>query len=404
MRERSGFDKCVKLPAMDFDETASDAAFRTEIQGWLAQHLVGRFAEIGEGQDLTASSEARADWERELGLGCWIGVSWPEEYGGRGLSLLQQVILGEEFARAGAPQRAFFGENLLGPTLIALGTDEQKQRFLPPILRGEETWCQGFSEPDAGSDLAGLKTRAVLDGDDWVIDGQKLWTSQATEADWIFALCRTSDEGVKHRGISFLLVPIDQPGVTIRPLRQITGTSEFNEVFFDGARTSADLVVGGVGQGWKVAMATLGFERGTAFLSQQVRFAREYWRIVAVARDNGALRQPAIRQRLAHAYAGLEIMRYVGARTVSSFARGTAPGAEASIGKLFWSQWHQRLGVLEMDIIGLSSQIVGPDYHLDGFQEAFLFSRAHTIYAGASEIQRNILGERVLGLPREPVS
>jgi alkylation response protein AidB-like acyl-CoA dehydrogenase len=387
---------------MDFHETCEETAFRAEVRAWLAEHLVGPFAEIGEGQDLTASSAARAAWERELGRGRWIGVSWPLEYGGRGLSLMQQVILGEEFARAGAPQRAFFGENLLGPTLIAFGTEAQKQRFLPPILRGEETWCQGFSEPDAGSDLAALKTRAVLDGDRWVINGQKLWTSQATEADWIFVLCRTHDDGVKHHGISFLLVPIDQLGVTVRPLRQITGTSEFNEVFFDGATTAADLVVGEVGQGWKVAMATLGFERGTAFLSQQVRFSREYWRLVAVARGNGALGDPVIRQRLAQAYAGLEIMRYVGARTVTAFARGTPPGPEASIGKLFWSQWHQHLGELEMDIIGPVSQIVGDGYHLDGFQEAFLFSRAHTIYAGASEIQRNILGERVLGLPREP--
>jgi alkylation response protein AidB-like acyl-CoA dehydrogenase len=387
---------------MDFDESPEDQAFRAEVRTWLVEHLVGEAAEIGESGDLTASSEARARWERELGAGGWIGVSWPKEYGGRGLSLLQQVILGEEFARAGAPQRAFFGENLLGPTLIAFGTDAQKERFLRPILRGEETWCQGFSEPEAGSDLAALKTRAVLDGDRWLINGQKLWTSQATAADWIFALCRTSDEGAKHRGISFLLVPMDQPNVTVRPIRQITGTSEFNEVFFDGAATDASLVVGEVGQGWKVAMATLGFERGTAFLSQQVRFAREYWWIVDLARKNGAIEHPVIRQRLAAAYAGLEIMRYLGARTVTAFARGGAPGPEASVGKLFWSQWHQRLGQLEMDIIGPSSQIVGDGYALDVFQEAFLFSRAHTIYAGASEVQRNILGERVLGLPREP--
>ena len=387
---------------MDFHETPEDTAFRAEVQAWLAEHLVGRYAAIGEGQDLTASREDRAAWEHELGRAGWIGVSWPREYGGRGLPLSQQVILGEEFARAGTPQRAFFGENLLGPTLIAHGSDAQKERFLRPVLHGEEMWCQGFSEPDAGSDLAALKTRAVRDGDKWVIDGQKLWTSQATEADWIFALCRTSDEGVKHRGISFLLVPMHQPGITVRPIRQISGTSEFNEVFFDGATTDADLVVGGVGNGWKVAMATLGFERGTAFLSQQVRFARELWRIVDVARANGAIHHAVIRQRLAAAYAGLEIMRFLGARTVAAFARGAVPGAEASVGKLFWSQWHQRLGVLEMDIIGPSSQIVGEGYQLDGFQEAFLFSRAHTIYAGASEVQRNILGERVLGLPREP--
>jgi alkylation response protein AidB-like acyl-CoA dehydrogenase len=387
---------------VDFNETAEDAAFRAEVRQWLAEHLVGRFAAIGEGGDLTASSEVRAEWERLLGRSGWIGVSWPREYGGRGLSLLQQVILGEEFARAGAPQRATFGEGLLGPTLIAFGTDAQKERFLPPILRGEETWCQGFSEPDAGSDLAALKTRATLDADRWVVNGQKVWTSQATEADWIFALCRTSDEGVKHQGISFLLLPMDQPGITVRPIRQITGTSEFNEVFLDGATTAADLVVGGPGEGWKVAMATLGFERGTAFLGHQVRFARELEGVVEVARKQGSLDDAVLRQRLARAYAGLQIMRYLGARTVSAFAHGGTPGPEASISKLFWSQWHQRLGELEMDILGPASQIVEPGYGLDAFQEAFLFSRAHTIYAGASEIQRNILGERVLGLPREP--
>jgi alkylation response protein AidB-like acyl-CoA dehydrogenase len=387
---------------MDFEESSEDQAFRAEVRAWLDAHLVGELAAIGESGDLTAHPEARARWERELGAGGWIGVSWPAEYGGRGLTLLQQAIVGEEFARAGAPLRATFGEGLLGPTLIQFGTDDQKRRFLPPILSGTETWCQGFSEPGAGSDLAGLTTRARLDGDHWILDGQKLWTSQAIEADWIFALCRTSDEGPRHKGISFLLVPMDQPGVTVRPIRQITGTSEFNEVFFDGATTHADLVVGGVGNGWAVAMATLGFERGTNFLSQQVRYAREFWRLVDVARKNGAVDDALIRQRLARAYCGLEVMRWLGARTVSAYASGGAPGAEASVGKLFWSQWHQRLGELALDVIGPSAQLVGEGYALDPFAETFLFSRAHTIYAGASEIQRNILGERVLGLPREP--
>ncbi len=387
---------------MSFDRAPDDEAFRAEVRAWLAEHLTGPFAEIGDGYDLAKDAKLRAEWERELGRGGWIGIGWPEEYGGRDLSLTQQVIFGEEYAGAGAPQRAFFGEGLLGPTLMVFGTDEQKQRFLPPILRGDETWCQGFSEPEAGSDLASLKTRAVLERDRWVVVGQKVWTSQAAEADWIFVLARTDPDAPKHKGISFLLMPMDQPGITVRPIRQMTGTSEFNEVFFDDAHARADLVVGGVGNGWKVAMATLGFERGTAFLSQHVRFTRELRRLIETARANGSLADPLVRQRVADAYVGLEVMRYNGSRAVSAFVRGAQPGPEASIGKLFWSQWHQRLGELEMDVVGMGSQVVGEGYAIDRFQETFLFSRAHTIYAGASEIQRNILGERVLGLPKEP--
>ncbi|MGD9701029.1 MAG: acyl-CoA dehydrogenase family protein [Acidimicrobiia bacterium] len=390
---------------MEFTFSAEDEAFRVEARSWMADHLVGEFAELGTGNDLGEGHvlDVRRAWERELAAGGWIGIGWPKEYGGRDLPLTQQLIFNEEYARAGGPSRTgFFGEQLLGPTLMAFGTAEQKERFLPPILRADEYWCQGFSEPDAGSDLANIKTAAVRDGDEWVINGQKVWTSLGHIADWIFVVCKTDPTAAKkHEGISFILCPIDQPGVELRPITQITGTAEFNEVFFTDARTSADMVVGPVGQGWKVVMATLGFERGTAFLAQQLRFAEEFRSVVAFARERGHAENPIIRQRLAEAYTGLEIMRLTGLRTVSQIIHGGTPGPESSIGKLHWSKWHQRLGELEMELMGADGQVLS-DGLLGDYQYTFQFSRAHTIYAGSSEIQRNIVGERVLGLPREP--
>ncbi len=390
---------------MDFSFSAEDEAFRTEVKAWLAEHLVGGFAALGPGSNLGEGSEldVRRAWERELASGGWVGMGWPKEYGGRDLSLTQQLIFNEEYARAGGPQRCgFFGEQLLGPTLMVFGTDEQKRRFLPPILRAEEFWCQGFSEPDAGSDLANVKTRAVRDGDEWVINGQKVWTSLGHIADWIFVVCKNDPTAAKkHEGITFLLCPVHQPGVELRPITQITGTAEFNEVFFTDARTDADLAVGPIGQGWKVVMATLGFERGTAFLAQQLRFAEELKAVVTLAKERGLSGDPLVRQRLAAAYSGLEIMRLTGLRTVSTMLKGATPGGEGSIGKLHWSRWHQRLGELEMDLLGAEGLVLA-DGLVGDFQYTFQFSRAHTIYAGSSEIQRNIVGERVLGLPREP--
>jgi hypothetical protein len=385
--------------------SALDDPFRDEVRTWMAEHLVGEFARLGTGMDLGEGDEleVRRAWERELAAGGWVGIGWPKAYGGRDLPLTQLLVFDEEYARAGGPARTgFFGEQLLGPTLMAFGTDAQKQRFLPPILRADEYWCQGFSEPDAGSDLANVKTAAVRDGDEWVINGQKVWTSLGHIADWIFVICRTDPAAAKkHEGISFLLCPVDQPGVEMRPIKQITGTSEFNEVFFTEARTSSNMVVGQVGQGWKVVMATLGFERGTAFLAQQLRFAAEFRKVVAFARDRGRSDDPIVRQRLAAAHIGLEIMRLIGLRTVSQIVRGANPGPESSIGKLHWSRWHQSLGELEMDLMGADGQILA-DGLLGDLQYTFLFSRADTIYAGSSEIQRNIIGERVLGLPRDP--
>ena len=388
---------------MDFTFSTEDELFRDEVRTWLREHLVAEFAALGTGNDMGGPDElaVRKAWERELAEGGWVGLSWPKEFGGREASLTNQLIFNEEYARADGPVRCgFFGEQLLGPTIMALGTPEQQERFLPPILRAEEFWCQGFSEPDAGSDLANIKTTATLDGEQWVINGQKVWTSLGHIADWIFVICRTDPTASKHKGLSFLLCPVDQPGVELRPITQVTGTAEFNEVFFDDARTSADLVVGGVNGGWGVVMATLGFERGTAFLAQQLRFANEYKNLLGAARERGRTDDPVIRQRLADVWIGLEIMRWTGLRTISQLLTDKPLGPESSIGKLHWSRWHQRLGELAMDVYGMESLIESTP-EVNDARYNFLFARSHTIYAGSSEIQRNIIGERVLGLPKD---
>ncbi len=394
---------------MDFTDTPAEAAFRDEVRTWLADHLVGEFAEIGGGGGPADESDwdVRVEWERVLGRDRWIGLGWPKEYGGRAASFSEEVIFNEEYAKANAPTRvSFFGEGLFAPTLIAYGTDEQKQRFLPKIQSAEELWCQGYSEPNAGSDLSNVQTRAVLDGDQWVINGQKVWTTLAHRSDWCFAVVRTDTEAPAHKGISYLLVPMKQDGVTARPLEQMTGTAEFNEVFFDDARTDKQNVVGEVNDGWKVAMATLGFERGTAFLSQQLAFQRELSDLVDLAHKNGATADETIRQRLADAYVGVQIMKYNGMRMLTSLVKKGVLGPEASIGKVYWSSWHRKLGELAMDVLGANALVVegepGGHYELGDLHRIFMASRAETIYAGSSEIQRNIIGERVLGLPREP--
>jgi alkylation response protein AidB-like acyl-CoA dehydrogenase len=390
---------------MDLAFSDSDEVFRGEVRTWMADHLVGDFASLGTGGKLGEGEELelRKAWERELASGDWVGMGWPVRYGGRDLPLTKQIIFNEEYVRAGGPNRVgFFGEELLGPTLMTFGTEQQKRRFLPRILKAKEFWSQGFSEPEAGSDLANVKTTAVLDGEEWVINGQKLWTSLGHISDWIFVVCRTDTTSArKHDGISFLLCPVDQPGVEMRPIRQMTGTAEFNEVFFTDARTDADLVVGEVGHGWKVVVATLGFERGTAFLGQQLRWGQEFESVLSHARAHGGSADPVFRQRLADAYIGLMLMRWNGLRSMSRLIRGETPGPEASVGKLHWSSWHQRLGELSIDLMGPGS-LVRSVGHADDSQYEFLFSRAETIFAGSSEIQRNVIGERVLGLPREP--
>jgi alkylation response protein AidB-like acyl-CoA dehydrogenase len=385
---------------VDLTYSDEDQAFRAEVRAWLEDRLAGEFAGLrgrgGSGREQEAYDE-RLAWNRHLAEHGWTCVGWPTEHGGRGLGLMQQVIFHEEYARADAPSRVnHLGEELLGPTLIAFGSDAQKERFLPGIRAVEELWCQGYSEPGAGSDLANVQTKARLDGEDWVIDGQKVWTSNAQDADWIFALARTEPGSTRHQGLSFLLVPLDQEGVEIRPIEQLTGDSEFNEVFFTGARTSADLVVGEPGDGWRVAMGLLGFERGVSTLGQQVGFARELDGVVSLAKQNGAFDDPSIRDRLARAKVELEVMRL-------NALRGLSGDGNASIAKLVWANWHQDLGELAMAVAGPEGLTVrGAPYDLDQWQRLFLFSRADTIYGGSDEIQRNILAERVLGLPKEP--
>ena len=384
---------------MDLRFSAEDEAFRAEVRAWLDAHLVGKFAELGDAGGPGREHEGfdvRRHWERLLGEHGWIGLGWPAEYGGRGATLMQQVVFHEEYAEASAPHRVnHIGENLLAPTLLACGTDEQRARFLPPIRTGDELWCQGYSEPDAGSDLANVKTRAVLDGNDWVVTGQKVWTSLAHVADWCFVLARTDPDASKHAGLSYLLVPMDQPGIEVRPIVQITGTSEFNEVFFDGARTAAANVVGAPGEGWRVAMATLGFERGVATLGQQVGFARELDRVIALARETGVIDDPYIADRITQSWIELRSMRYTALRMLSV----QTPGVEASISKLLWSGWHQRLGELAMLVRGADATVAA-DGQLDDLQRLYLFSRADTIYGGSDEIQRGIIATRMLGLPR----
>ena len=386
---------------MDLSYSPEDEAFRAEVRSWLEDNLVGEFAELrgkgGPGREHEAYDE-RVAWDRHLAQHGWTCIGWPEEYGGRGLPLFQQVIFHEEYARANAPARVnHLGEELLGPTLIAFGTEEQKQRFLPRIVAVEELWCQGYSEPGAGSDLANVSTKARLDGDHYVIDGQKVWTSLAHLADWCFVVARTEPGSQRHHGLSYLLVPMDQEGVEIRPIIQPTGTSEFNEVFFSSATTDATNIVGGEGDGWKVAMGTLGFERGVSTMGQQIGFQRELDSLLEVARANGSYDDPVIRDRLAKSQVELEVIRLNALRTLSE---EQAP-QQASISKLLWAGWHRTLGDLAMLVRGADSLTTGPGYDLDEWQRLYLFTRADTIYGGSDEIQRNVLAERVLGLPRE---
>ena len=397
---------------MDLRDRPEDVAFREEVKGFLDEKLVGEFAELGGrggSGDETYGFEVRRRWERVLAAGGWTGLGWPIEHGGRGATMTEQVIFNEECARAGAPGRVnVMGEGLLGPTLIHYGTPAQQARFLPPIREGRELWCQGYSEPDAGSDLANVKTRAVLDGDEWVVTGQKVWTSLAHQADWCFVVCRTDPSSARHRGLSYLLVPMDQSGIEVRPIKQLTRTSEFNEVFFDAARTHADNVVGEVGEGWRVALATLAFERGVALLGHQLSFRGELDRLLLAARDRGRSCDPVLRQRLAQAHIELTIMRYNTLRSLSGVDGPVAP-PEASIAKLYWGSWHRATTELALDVLGPAGTVLDGEalaenegYALDDFQRAFLFSRSETIYGGSNEIQRNIIGERVLGLPPEP--
>jgi alkylation response protein AidB-like acyl-CoA dehydrogenase len=383
--------------------------FRAEVRQWLADNLVGDFAALkglgGPGREHEAFEERRA-WNQHLAAAGLTCLGWPVEHGGRGLSVAHRVAFYEEYARANAPDKVnHFGEELLGPTLIEYGTPEQQKRFLPKILDVTELWCQGYSEPNAGSDLANVSTTAELVGDAeasgatgnqyWVINGQKVWTSLAHWAQWCFVVARTEKGSKRHAGLSYLLVPLDQPGVEIRPINQLTGDSEFNEVFFDDARTEAGLVVGQPGDGWRVAMGTLTFERGVSTLGQQIRYAREHSNLVELAKRTGAADDPLIRERLVQSWTGLQAMRSYALATMDV----EQPGQD-NVSKLLWANWHRELGEIAMDVQGMAGLTL-ENGEFDEWQRLYLFSRADTIYGGSNEIQRNIIAERVLGLPRE---
>jgi alkylation response protein AidB-like acyl-CoA dehydrogenase len=408
---------------MDLTYPPEAEEFRKEIRVWLEENLPSGWFEPGfelKGADRAAFNQ---EWVKKLYAGGWICASWPKDYGGKGLTTMENVVLAEEFARAGASLRAdFFGDTLVGPTILQWGTEEQKKEYLPKIMRGEVRWCQGFSEPNSGSDLASLKTTAVLDGDEWVINGQKVWTTQAQFADYIFLLARTDPAAPKHKGISYLLVPMRQAGIEVRGITQPDGTAEFNEVFFDNARAPKENVVGGVNNGWIVANTTLAHERGMSATTSFRRFAEEYDALVIGARANGAIDDPTIRQRLMRYKTKIEILRINGLRALTATLHQTKDPGVAALGasnKMFWSEMHRDPMELALDIFGSDSLLAdaGPDngswpgtmrgasktgYRVSPMLSAFFFSRSETIWGGTAEIQRNIVGERVLGLPKEP--
>ena len=393
-------------------------AYRDKVQAFLAEKLPTDWRGIGrlEGQQLT---DFVREWRVTLYEGGYLAPGWPVEYGGGGLSQLEQVIVGEEFARAGVPTGGpndTFGIQMLGNTLLQWGTDEQKSHYLPRILSGADTWCQGYSEPNAGSDLSNLSLRGELDGDQWVLNGQKIWTSAGHLADHIFTLVRTDPDASRHKGISFLLVDMRQPGVEVRPITMITGESEFNEVFYTDATTPKHEVVGGVNNGWAVAMTLLGFERGEAAATLPILFGAEIDRLLQMARDRGVADDPIIRQRLAACYSKVQIMRFNGMRVLTRFLHGHHPGPDGAVSKLYWSEYHREVTELAIDILGADAMVPSGRWPSSAFQAddagapnssgswvgTFLNARAGTIYAGSSQIQRNIIGEMVLGLPKEP--
>ena len=402
---------------MDPTYSEEAEAFRTKVQNFLSEVLPDDWEGIGAIADRDEADRFVTSWRATLVAHGFLGVQWPKEYGGAGLTKLEQVVLVEELAKAGVPNMGYndvFGIKMVGNMLLRWGTEEQRRSFLPRILSGEHLWCQGFSEPDAGSDLAGLTTAAVLDGDHWVINGQKIWTSRALEANWIFLLVRTDPDAPKHRGISFLLVPMDQPGIEVRPIRAMSGESEFNEVFFTNATTASGNIVGEVNAGWAVANTVLGLERGDEAATNPILFRAELDRLVAMARERGALGDPVIRDRLADLHVRCTVMRYLGLRILTTVLRDGALGNEGSIAKLYWSEYHQRVASVAIDILGPDAFVIEGRLPLRAYRTddpgapntsgswlgALWNSTAGTIYAGSSQVQRNIIGEKVLGLPR----
>ena len=383
--------------------SAADENFRAECADWLQSQMAGEFRDIKGITQLTAMPERRREWEQQLGEHRWGCIGWPTQWGGRDASLAQQVIFAEEYARAGVPGRInHIGVELAGPTILTFGTDEQKRRFLPDIAAGRTIFCQGFSEPNAGSDLGSVRTKGRLEGGEWIVDGQKIWTSLAHISDWIFVVTRTQDGSQGPKGLTFLMMPLDQPGIEVRPIRQINGDAEFNETFFTEARCPADSLIGAPGDGWKIAMGLLAFERGVSTLGQQMGFRNELDEIIAAAKATGKDCDPVIRQRIASAEIGLRLMRYGALRMLSNSDHSSIDGAALTY-KIQWASWRRRLGELAMDVLGQAGEVAAGDaYEWDVLPNLFLFSRADTIYGGTNQIQRNLIAERGLGLPREP--
>ena len=382
--------------------TPEQEAFRQEAAAWLTEKMEGDFADIRYERTIFGKIDRRRDWERTLGAEGWSVIGYPKAYGGRDAGIAEQVIFAEEYAKSGAPGRSgHIGVELAGPTLLHFGTQAQKDEFIPDMVSGKTLWAQGYSEPGAGSDLSNVRTKARLENGKWIIDGQKIWTSGAHLADWIFVLARTEPGSKGPKGLSFFLVPMDQDGITVRPIKQITGESEFNETFFDGAIADESHVVGGVGNGWKVAMGLLAFERGVGTLGQLTAFQREFDAMIALAKTNGTDKDPLIRQRIGEAFTGLKVMRHSSLRMLSDDSPALQPAAMTY--KLYWSAWHKSFSELCIDVAGLDGfTIEGEAYDLKTMPYIYLTARADSIYGGTNQIQRNIVSEHALGMPREP--
>lgn len=396
---------------MDFAFSEEEQQFRDELRHWLSDNLPKGWGKtVFEPEDEDQRAQFRLDWERKLYAGGWSGIEWPVEYGGRGATLVEQAIFAEEMALASAPEGInVIGRNLTATTLLHHGTEAQRRRYLPKILAAEEVWCQGFSEPNAGSDLASIRCRADLSGDEFIINGQKVWTSYAQYSNWCILLVRTDSTLPKHQGISFILVDMKSPGISIRPLKQISGESEFNETFFDDVRVPKENLVGELNGGWQIAMTTLAYERGPEdALARQIRFKQELdcllETLAAIPQgDAKRIDDPVVRQKVAKSIIELEIMRLNCLRRFSKALKGEPRGADASMMKLYWSHVAQEMYEMALDVLGPYSPLTKGDplSPADGmFQLSYLHSRAFTIYSGSSEIMRNIIGERVLGLPR----
>ena len=390
--------------------------FRDELRSWLEANLPTDLVGV-DAQDASYSDAPAAKaWSKKLHEAGYMCVSWPKEYGGRGLTGIEVAVMNEEFGRANVPRiTRGMGEWLVGPSIIVWGTDEQKAQFLPRIIDGTDRYCQGFSEPDAGSDLAGLKTRGVIDGDEVVITGQKVWTSGAQAANMMFCLCRTDPDAPKHRGISYVLLPMfhadgSSNGIELRPIRQITGSAHFTETFLTESRAPVANVIGGLNNGWRVTMTTLGNERGGHATTQHVPFAKEFWEVVELARTQGRSKDSTVRQQLAWAYSHVEIMRFQGLKLLSETLAKKEPGPAASINKMFWSEYARQFADITMNIRGAESMLLPAlaadakpgDYVPDAVTTNFFSTRSATIWGGTAQVQRNIVGERVLGLPKEP--